>query len=41
MEEDLRRSVEAGFFTHLIKPIDFDQLRRALRAATTGIAISS
>ena len=31
MEEDLRRSVEAGFFAHLVKPVDFDQLRRVLR----------
>ena len=31
MEEDLRRSQEAGFLMHLVKPVDFDQLRRALR----------
>lgn len=31
MEEDLRRSREAGFSSHLVKPVDFDQLRRALR----------
>ena len=31
MEEDLRRSQEAGFSSHLVKPVDFDQLRRALR----------
>jgi PAS domain S-box-containing protein len=31
MEDDLRRSKEGGFFTHLVKPVDFDQLRRALR----------
>ncbi len=29
MEEDLRRSREAGFVAHLIKPIEFDQLRSA------------
>ena len=31
MENDLRRSREAGFSAHLVKPVDFDQLRRALR----------
>ncbi len=31
MEEDLERSRQAGFFTHLIKPVDFNQLRRALQ----------
>ncbi len=30
MDEDLRRSREAGFAAHLIKPIDFAQLERAL-----------
>jgi PAS domain S-box-containing protein len=30
MEEDLRRSREAGFRAHLTKPIDFAQLERAL-----------
>lgn len=30
-EEDLLRSREAGFTTHLIKPVDFEQLRQALR----------
>ncbi len=30
MEDDLRRSREAGFVTHLVKPVDFAQLRRAL-----------
>ncbi|HEX8295835.1 MAG TPA: PAS domain S-box protein [Chthoniobacteraceae bacterium] len=29
MEEDLVRSREAGFITHLIKPVDFHQLTRA------------
>ncbi len=32
MEEDLERSRQAGFFTHLIKPVDFNQLRRAVAA---------
>jgi CheY-like chemotaxis protein len=30
-EEDLHRSGEAGFIEHLVKPIDFNDLRRALR----------
>ncbi len=30
MEDDLRRTREAGFAAHLVKPIDFDQLRAAL-----------
>jgi CheY-like chemotaxis protein len=33
-EEDRRRSHEAGFDEHLIKPIDFAELRRLL--GTTG-----
>jgi PAS domain S-box-containing protein len=31
MEKDLKRSQEAGFTIHLVKPVDLDQLRRALR----------
>jgi PAS domain S-box-containing protein len=31
MEEDIERSHEAGFVTHLIKPVDFHQLERAMR----------
>jgi PAS domain S-box-containing protein len=34
MDEDLARSREAGFMTHLIKPVDFHQLERALREFT-------
>jgi PAS domain S-box-containing protein len=30
MEEDLLRTREAGFVAHLVKPVDFDQLIRAL-----------
>ena len=33
MEDDVARSHAAGFVTHLIKPVDFDQLRRALNEA--------
>ena len=29
-EEDLRRSHEVGFFTHLRKPVDFAQLRQTI-----------
>lgn len=31
MEEDQRRTLEAGFSAHLVKPVDLNQLRRALR----------
>jgi len=31
MEEDQQRTREAGFATHLVKPVDFDQLRHALQ----------
>ena len=30
MEEDLRQTKEAGFFAHLVKPVNFDQLRLLL-----------
>lgn len=30
MEEDRRRSRDAGFVAHLIKPVDFEQLRQAV-----------
>lgn len=36
MEEDIRRSMEAGFIDHLIKPIQFDQLRTVLSRVTAG-----
>ena len=36
MDEDLRRSQEAGFAAHLTKPIDFDQLERALEDLMAG-----
>ena len=32
LEEDLRRSVEAGFNLHLTKPVDFTELERLLAA---------
>jgi CheY-like chemotaxis protein len=31
MEEDIRRSAEAGFREHLTKPVDFDRLAGAIR----------
>jgi CheY-like chemotaxis protein len=31
MEEDVRRSLEAGFDHHLTKPIEFDALQSVLR----------
>jgi CheY-like chemotaxis protein len=34
MEEDQQRTRKAGFATHLVKPVDFDQLRHALRRLT-------
>jgi CheY-like chemotaxis protein len=34
MEEDIQRSLDAGFARHLVKPIDFSQLRRVLLQIT-------
>jgi PAS domain S-box-containing protein len=36
MEEDLRRSHEAGFLEHLVKPVDVDKLKAALARAATA-----
>jgi CheY-like chemotaxis protein len=33
MEEDVRRSREAGFRGHLTKPVDLERLRRMIREA--------
>ena len=30
MEDDVRRTREVGFIEHLVKPVDFPQLRRAI-----------
>ena len=38
MDEDVRRSHEAGFRAHLVKPIDFKQLERALEDLVTNVA---
>lgn len=37
MEEDIRRSFEAGFSEHLVKPLDFPVLERAIRRLAQGL----
>ncbi len=34
MEEDVRRSREAGFSEHLVKPVAFGKLKEAIRRVT-------
>jgi PAS domain S-box-containing protein len=36
MDEDVRRSQEAGFLEHLIKPVDFPSLEAAIRRVATS-----
>ena len=36
MEDDVRRTREVGFIEHLVKPVDFAQLRRALARFRTS-----
>ncbi len=36
MEDDLRRTKEAGFSAHLVKPVNLDELRRLLRDLPVG-----
>jgi CheY-like chemotaxis protein len=36
MEEDLRKSHEAGFLEHLTKPVDFAQLQQVLARVTAS-----
>jgi signal transduction histidine kinase/ActR/RegA family two-component response regulator len=36
MEQDVRRSRDAGFATHLVKPVNFEDLRRALESLPRG-----
>jgi CheY-like chemotaxis protein len=36
MEEDVRKSKEAGFYEHLTKPINFQKLQAVIRDATGG-----
>ena len=40
MEEDLRRSEEAGFAEHLIKPVDLGRLEAAIRRVTEHAAMA-
>ena len=37
-EEDTRKSREAGFYTHLTKPIDFAEVKRALHTVASAVA---
>ena len=43
MEDDIRRSQEAGFIAHLTKPIDFAKLEAMIRqvAAEHGVGARS
>lgn len=36
MEEDLKNGLEAGFFAHLVKPVNMDQLRTLLSQVVSG-----
>jgi CheY-like chemotaxis protein len=36
MEEDVRKSKEAGFYEHLTKPVNFQRLHALIREATTA-----
>ena len=38
MEDDLRQTKEAGFFAHLVKPVNLDQLRHLLDQITAPMA---
>jgi DNA-binding response OmpR family regulator len=40
MEEDVRRSLDAGFDHHLTKPIDFQELERFVGAMASRTAHS-
>ncbi|HKR39748.1 MAG TPA: response regulator, partial [Paraburkholderia sp.] len=35
-DDDVRRSVEAGFTAHLTKPVNFEQLERLIEEAATA-----
>jgi len=37
MEDDLRQTKEAGFFAHLVKPVNLDQLRQLLPQLATRV----
>ena len=36
MEEDVKKSKQAGFYEHLTKPINFKRLETAIKQLTTG-----
>lgn len=38
MEEDLNRTLSAGFYAHLVKPVSFVQLQRAIQNHGVGVA---
>jgi CheY-like chemotaxis protein len=40
MDHDVRRSAEAGFVTHLTKPVDMMELLRAIDAASQETALA-
>jgi CheY-like chemotaxis protein len=37
MEDDIQRSIEAGFQAHLVKPVDLEQLMQAIRKLSTMV----
>lgn len=39
MEDDIRRSLDAGFAAHLVKPVDVEQLRRVLREVAATLPV--
>lgn len=41
MEDDVRRSLEAGFTEHLVKPVDFEQLQAAIARVSSEMACYS
>jgi CheY-like chemotaxis protein len=40
MEEDVRRSLEAGFDHHLTKPIEFDALQSSFATSRSSLGLS-
>lgn len=38
MEEDIRRSIEAGFADHVVKPVDLERLKSVMRHVVGGAA---
>lgn len=39
MEEDVQRSLACGFVAHLVKPIDFEELKKTIAALLAGPAV--